>query len=142
MKNGKLTSREIEVADLAKKGFGDQEIALYLDISLHTAKNHLKQIYKKLEVNTRAKLVALLNQKKGEQELKWFSKLLQIRQFCPFCLNSPIRSLSYSGVGATIRLAKASFYRSRISIIGFKFCSVDSGRTNQAPSVRNTTFPL
>lgn len=62
MKNGKLTSREIEVAVLAKKGFGDQEIALYLDISLHTAKNHLKQIYKKLDVNTRAKLVALLNQ--------------------------------------------------------------------------------
>ena len=60
----RLTPRETEVAHLAKQGFGDQEIALSLDISLHTAKNHLKQIYKKLEVNTRARLVALLNQKK------------------------------------------------------------------------------
>jgi LuxR family transcriptional regulator, maltose regulon positive regulatory protein len=62
MKNGNFTPREVEVADLAKKGLGDQEIAIHLDISLHTAKNHLKQIYKKLDVNTRAKLVAVLNQ--------------------------------------------------------------------------------
>ncbi|MBC8284303.1 MAG: helix-turn-helix transcriptional regulator [Nitrospinae bacterium] len=62
MKNGLLTRRENEVANLAKQGFADLEIAMYLEISPHTAKNHLKQIYKKLEVNTRAKLVALLNQ--------------------------------------------------------------------------------
>lgn len=57
-----LTPRETEVAQLAKEGLADQEIALNLDISPHTAKNHLKQIYRKLDVNTRAKLVALLNQ--------------------------------------------------------------------------------
>lgn len=57
-----LTQRETEVATLAKQGLADQEIATYLDISPHTAKNHLKQIYKKLDVNTRAKLVALLHQ--------------------------------------------------------------------------------
>jgi DNA-binding CsgD family transcriptional regulator len=58
-----LTKRETEIANLAKQGFGDQEIAIYLDISHHTVKNHVKQIYRKLDVNTRAKLVALLNQK-------------------------------------------------------------------------------
>ncbi len=61
MSINRLTPREKEVADLTKQGFADQEIALYLDISQHTAKNHVKKIYRKLDVNTRAKLVAFLN---------------------------------------------------------------------------------
>lgn len=60
-----LTQRETEVAQLAKNGFGDQEIAMYLDISPNTAKNHLKQIYFKLDVKTRAELVTLFTQRKG-----------------------------------------------------------------------------
>jgi len=57
-----LTPREIEVSSLIKKGMSNSEIASQLFISLNTAKNHIKQIHKKLEVTNRAKLVFLLNQ--------------------------------------------------------------------------------
>jgi DNA-binding CsgD family transcriptional regulator len=62
--NSKLTKREIEISSLAKEGFSDQEVSVRLDISLHTVKNHFKNIYKKLNVQTRPKLVALLNKEK------------------------------------------------------------------------------
>jgi DNA-binding CsgD family transcriptional regulator len=57
----KLTKREIEIASLAKEGLSDQEVTVRLDISLHTVKNHFKNNYRKLNVQTRPKLVALLN---------------------------------------------------------------------------------
>jgi LuxR family transcriptional regulator, maltose regulon positive regulatory protein len=56
-----LTEREMEVCVLAKGGSTNQEISVCLFVSLHTAKNHIKSIHKKLEVSTRAQLVALLN---------------------------------------------------------------------------------
>ncbi len=56
-----LTKREIEVCNLAKTGFSDQEIAACLQVSPHTVKNHTKSIYRKLGVNTRAQLVAHLH---------------------------------------------------------------------------------
>lgn len=57
-----LTPREIEVCYLVKKGMNNAEIAEKLFISLNTAKNHIKQIHKKLDVTNRAQLVFLLNQ--------------------------------------------------------------------------------
>lgn len=57
-----LTPRELEISSLIKKGMSNSEIALQLFISLNTAKNHIKQIHKKLEVTNRAQLVFLLNQ--------------------------------------------------------------------------------
>jgi len=60
----KLTKRELEIAILAKEGLSDQEVTVRLDISLHTVKNHFKSIYRKLNVQTRPKLVALLNKEK------------------------------------------------------------------------------
>ena len=57
-----LTAREIEICFLIKKGMANAEIASQLFISLNTAKNHIKQIHKKLEVTNRAQLVFMLNQ--------------------------------------------------------------------------------
>ena len=57
-----LTGREMEVCILVKDGIANQEISSRLFISPHTTKNHIKSIHKKLDVNTRAQLVAFLNQ--------------------------------------------------------------------------------
>ena len=62
MQQAGLTSREMEVCILVKDGIADQEISSRLFISSHTVKNHAKSIHKKLKVNTRPQLVALLNQ--------------------------------------------------------------------------------
>lgn len=62
LKKAGLTSREIEVCFLIKKGMSNAEIASSLFISLNTAKNHIKRIHKKLEVTNRAQLVFMLNQ--------------------------------------------------------------------------------
>jgi DNA-binding CsgD family transcriptional regulator len=57
-----LTHRETEVAMLAGYGATDKEISIHLRISIATTKNHVKNIYKKLEVHTRGALVAKINQ--------------------------------------------------------------------------------
>lgn len=61
MQEAGLTGREIEVACLIKDGFENKEISSRLFISLHTVKNHVRHIYQKMNVCTRAKLVSLLN---------------------------------------------------------------------------------
>jgi DNA-binding NarL/FixJ family response regulator len=49
-----LTTREIEVLTLLAQGLGNKEIASELFITTNTVKRHLKSIYAKLDVNTRA----------------------------------------------------------------------------------------
>lgn len=49
-----LSPREIEVLALLAQGLGNKEIAAQLHITTNTVKRHLKSIYGKLEVNTRA----------------------------------------------------------------------------------------
>ena len=49
-----LTEREIEVLTLLAQGLGNKEIAARLFITTNTVKRHLKSIYPKLGVNTRA----------------------------------------------------------------------------------------
>ncbi len=61
MQEGGFTGREVEIASLVRDGMDDQEIADRLFISVHTVKNHVKSIHQKLDVHTRAKLVAVLN---------------------------------------------------------------------------------
>lgn len=56
-----LTGREMEIASLIRDGMDDQEIADRLFISVHTVRNHIKNLHQKLNVKTRAKLVALLS---------------------------------------------------------------------------------
>jgi len=50
----KLTEREMEVLAHVAQGLGNKEIAKELYITTNTVKRHLKSIYAKLDVNTRA----------------------------------------------------------------------------------------
>ncbi|MFA5308943.1 MAG: LuxR C-terminal-related transcriptional regulator [Dehalococcoidales bacterium] len=52
-----LTRRESEVLDLISTGFSNQEIASKLFISLYTVKNHIHNIYGKLDVNRRTQVI-------------------------------------------------------------------------------------
>ncbi len=52
-----LTEREREVLALLVKGFTVHEIGNLLGISAHTVTTHVKHIYKKLEVRSRAEAV-------------------------------------------------------------------------------------
>ncbi|CCQ89672.1 hypothetical protein NITGR_150040 [Nitrospina gracilis 3/211] len=56
MKEAHLTVREIEVASLVCDGFSDKDIARRLFISPNTVNNHLKNIFRKMEVHTRVQL--------------------------------------------------------------------------------------
>ncbi len=53
-----LTAREMEVLQLLAQGFGTQQIVQALSISRSTTRNHIQNIYQKLEVHTRAQAVA------------------------------------------------------------------------------------
>lgn len=53
-----LTEREHEILHWVKMGKTNTEISLILEISLNTVKNHLKRIFSKLDVSTRAHAVA------------------------------------------------------------------------------------
>lgn len=53
-----LTEREHEILHWVKMGKTNAEISLILNISLNTVKNHLKRIFAKLDVSTRAHAVA------------------------------------------------------------------------------------
>jgi DNA-binding CsgD family transcriptional regulator len=68
MQEAGLTGREIEICILIRDGFENQVIAARLFISLHTVKNHVRNIYKKMNIHTRAQLVALLNKQAEELE--------------------------------------------------------------------------
>jgi DNA-binding NarL/FixJ family response regulator len=55
-----LTPREREVASLVVDGLADREIAEHLHLSRHTVSQHVKQIYRKLHVDSRVGLTRLL----------------------------------------------------------------------------------
>lgn len=54
----KLTDREKEILRLFVDGLAKQEIAEKLFLSYHTINTHIKNIYNKLQVNTRGQLMA------------------------------------------------------------------------------------
>ncbi|KTE38404.1 hypothetical protein ATE62_11350 [Sphingopyxis sp. HIX] len=54
----RLTTRECQVYDLMVAGCSSEAIALRLDISRHTVKDHRKQIFRKLNVGSLAELFA------------------------------------------------------------------------------------
>ena len=53
-----LTSREREIVRLISKGLTNKEIAHELSISIHTAKTHVRKIFKRLNVSSRRELLA------------------------------------------------------------------------------------
>jgi DNA-binding NarL/FixJ family response regulator len=53
-----LTARELEVAELLARGMTNKEIADALVITTNTVKRHLKAIFAKLDVHTRAAAAA------------------------------------------------------------------------------------
>ncbi|MBI5427713.1 MAG: helix-turn-helix transcriptional regulator [Nitrospinae bacterium] len=60
-----LSAREIEVAILIRDDIDPREIGKRLFISRHTVKTHLKNIYAKLGVHSRAQLVSFLAKSSG-----------------------------------------------------------------------------
>jgi DNA-binding NarL/FixJ family response regulator len=53
-----LSKREREVFELLVRGQGAQQVAEALDISAYTVRNHMKSIFKKLDVNSQLELIA------------------------------------------------------------------------------------
>ncbi|MBE3578091.1 MAG: response regulator transcription factor [Limnochordales bacterium] len=54
-----LTPREREVLALMAKGYNNREIASTLFISMHTVKNHISSIYRKLGTGDRTRVVLM-----------------------------------------------------------------------------------
>lgn len=54
-----LTRRELQIINLLKSGAANKNVATILDVSLFTINQHLKNIYKKLNINSKSELVAL-----------------------------------------------------------------------------------
>lgn len=55
-----FTPREWTIVESMKKGLSNQEIATALEISLHTVKDHIKHIMKKMDIHTRSGVVGKL----------------------------------------------------------------------------------
>lgn len=72
-----LTTREREVTDLVVQGWSNREIARSLVVSEETVKTHVKIVFEKLVVSSRAELAAVY----------WQAQLADARevQACP-CL--------------------------------------------------------
>ena len=62
-KISELTSREIEILRLVAEGLLNKEIGLQLNISERTVKNHVSNIFKKIQVSdrTQAAVFAIKN---------------------------------------------------------------------------------
>jgi PAS domain S-box-containing protein len=56
LKNYNLSGRQEEIAFLAATGYSNREIAEKLFITEHTVKDHLKEIFQKIDVRTRSEL--------------------------------------------------------------------------------------
>jgi DNA-binding CsgD family transcriptional regulator len=50
---------EVKIIDLVKKGLTYKEMAQELNISFHTVNFHLKNIYYKMDVKSKAELISL-----------------------------------------------------------------------------------
>lgn len=57
---GRLSPRQQQIAQLATDGATSVEIAQILNISVHTVRQHIKEVYRRLEVGNRAELVQIL----------------------------------------------------------------------------------
>jgi len=60
-----LSPRETEILDLVAKGFRDKEIAASLNIAYDTVHCHIRKVYKKLQVRSRAEAALKYYEKTG-----------------------------------------------------------------------------
>lgn len=58
----KLTAREIEILSFLEQGLSNKSIADQMNLSIDTVKFHIKNIYLKLQVSSRAELIAKYRQ--------------------------------------------------------------------------------
>ena len=58
--NGLLTDREKEVMKLFTKGYKQSEIASELQITVDTVKRHIKNVYSKMNIHSKAELIEKL----------------------------------------------------------------------------------
>ena len=65
-----LTSRESEVCTYLWRGYNSGHIAKALLISGNTARTHIRNIYRKLDVSSRGELLALLSEATDTEERK------------------------------------------------------------------------
>lgn len=54
-----LSDAQRRVLDLLLTGLAEKQVASRLDLSPHTVHNHVKEIYRKMDVNSRSELLAL-----------------------------------------------------------------------------------
>ncbi|MGV3664084.1 MAG: LuxR C-terminal-related transcriptional regulator [Prosthecobacter sp.] len=64
-----VSAREMEILTLVSRGLRDKEIAFRLGISATTVRTHLKRVYDKLAVSSRAEAVALFVQQSRPESL-------------------------------------------------------------------------
>jgi DNA-binding CsgD family transcriptional regulator len=62
-----MTKSELAVAQLVASGLTNREIAERLFVSPHTVNTHLRQVFAKLEVNSRVDLTRLATERNSER---------------------------------------------------------------------------
>ena len=55
-----ITARQLDVAELVVRGLSNPEVARVLNISINTVKKHLRDLFERCEVTSRAELAAWL----------------------------------------------------------------------------------
>ena len=61
-----MTKSELAVAQLAANGLTNREIGEQLFVSPHTVNSHLRQVFAKLEVNSRVELTRLATERMSD----------------------------------------------------------------------------
>ncbi len=59
----RLTERQLDVLQALAEGGRNKDIAGQLSVTIHTVKFHIENLFRKLEVRTRAELVRVANQR-------------------------------------------------------------------------------
>jgi transcriptional regulator EpsA len=65
-----LSARELEIMEWVRMGKTNSEIAMILNLSTFTVKNHMRRIYKKLDVLNRAQAVGSLDRLHGTSDVR------------------------------------------------------------------------